>query len=76
MPTRSQGTELQGRQQVIALEIGVVLEHVFDRHARREELEKILDRITQTSNRRLPVATETSDVMRSRRNVPKVAGDG
>ena len=37
------------------LEVRIIGEHVLDRHARGQELEEVLDGVSQTTNRRLAV---------------------
>ena len=48
--------ELQGGQQIVALEVGIILQYVIDRHARRQQLQQAFHRIPQPAHRRLTVA--------------------
>lgn len=48
--------ELECGEEVVTLEVWVVGEHLLNRHACRQNLQQGLDRIAQTSHRRLAVA--------------------
>lgn len=51
-----ESTELQSGEQVIALEVGMVLQDLVDRHTRGEELEEVLDGVPEASDGRLTMA--------------------
>lgn len=53
---RRASTELQRGKDVLALQVRVISEQLVDRHARRQQLEQILDGVAQPPDRRLPVA--------------------
>lgn len=55
MPARSQGAELECSQQILALQVRVVNEHVLDRHPSRKQLQQPLDRVSQAAYHRLAV---------------------
>lgn len=55
MPACGQRAELQCGQKILAFKVGIVREHVFNRHAGGEKVKQRLDRITQTTHHRLTV---------------------
>ncbi len=66
-PADSQGGVLQRRQQVVAIQRGVVGDDLVDRHAGGEQLQQVLDRVARLRIVGLPWQIEGSVVMRSRR---------
>lgn len=51
-----QRAKLEGGEQIVSLEVWIILENRLNAHAGSEELKKVLDRVAQPANDRLPVA--------------------
>ena len=52
---RGQRPELKGSQEIVTFEIRMVLDDLLDAHARRQELQEVLDGVAQPSHRGLTV---------------------
>lgn len=54
-------TELKRGQKIVAFEVGVILDDLFDRHSRRQQLQQGLDWVPQPAHRRLPMTDRRID---------------